>query len=88
MTENDKRGGYREGAGRRAAVELISTRFRLSAIDIAVAEQLGAGNRTEGVRRALSFAGAHQQEMLKWEQAAEREKDRSDRSVAGMTEHT
>lgn len=73
MTENGKRGGYREGAGRPAPVELFSTRFRLSAIDIAIAEQLGAGNRTEGVRRALSFANEFQAQLREWEQNTERE---------------
>lgn len=72
MTENGKRGGYRENAGRRAAVELFSTRFRLSAIDIAIAEQLGAGNRTDGVRRALSFANEFKDQMREWEQNTER----------------
>jgi hypothetical protein len=72
MTENGKRGGHRPNAGRRATVELFSKRFRLSAIDIAIAQQLGAGNQTEGVRRALSFAREFEDQMVQWEQHTER----------------
>lgn len=68
MSENGKRGGPRPNAGRRATVELFSKRYRLSAIDIAIAEQLGQGNQTEGVRKALSFAHHHEDALRQWEQ--------------------
>jgi hypothetical protein len=73
MTENHKRGGRREGAGRRPTGELFSKRFRLSAVDIAIAQQLGNGNQTEGVRKALSFAHENSEQLRQWEQHAEGE---------------
>jgi len=72
MTEGGKRGGPRPNAGRRADVELFSKRLRLSAIHVAIAEQLGGGNQTEGVRKALDFAHEHKEQFLAWDQQTER----------------
>jgi hypothetical protein len=47
-------------------VELFSKRLRLSAIHVAIAEQLGDGNQTEGVRKALDFAYEHEEQLRAW----------------------
>jgi hypothetical protein len=73
MTENGKRGGLRPNAGRRATVELFSKRLRLSAIHVAIAEHLGEGNQTEGVRKALDFASEHEELLRKWEQHTDKD---------------
>jgi hypothetical protein len=46
-------GGTRLGAGRPSNELLTPVRMRLSAADLALAEAIGEGNRTEGVRLAL-----------------------------------
>lgn len=71
MSENHGRGGRRPGAGRPSEEELFSKRFRLSAIDIAIAEQLGVGNQTAGVRKALAFAHEHPEQLTAWEKNRE-----------------
>lgn len=65
------RGGSREGAGRPAPTVRVSKRFRLSIFEIAVAEALGAGNQTEGVRKALSFAHDFQDQFKDWDASKE-----------------
>lgn len=47
------RGGARPGAGRPSAEPLQPVRLRLSAVDLALADAIGQGNRTEGIRLAL-----------------------------------
>jgi hypothetical protein len=75
LTRNRKptRGGRRDNAGRPATTVKISKRFRLSVFEIAVAEALGNGNQTEGVRKALSFAHDNQDQLETWERQKEHE---------------
>lgn len=47
------RGGARPGAGRPSTELLQPVRLRLSEADLALANTIGSGNRTEGIRLAL-----------------------------------
>lgn len=46
-------GGARLGAGRPSEALLQPVRLRLSEADLALADAIGGGNRTEGIRLAL-----------------------------------
>lgn len=46
-------GGARPGAGRPSDEQLQPVRLRLSEADLALADAIGVGNRTEGIRLAL-----------------------------------
>lgn len=47
------RGGARPGAGRPSTELLLPVRLRLSEADLALANAIGRGNRTKGIRLAL-----------------------------------